>query len=90
MSLCADLHFCLACGLRTQCSQQTIHFPFSLWSSASLFPFFFFFWGGGREVPSLPFLGLHLLLSCSFGGFFPELSFRLSAKPSEYPGPLAV
>ena len=55
MSLCADLHFCLACGLRTQCSQQTIHFPFSLWSSASLFPFFFFFGGGGVKSPLFPF-----------------------------------
>lgn len=42
-SLCADLHFCLACGLRTQCSQQSTLFPFSVWSSTSLFPFFFFF-----------------------------------------------
>ena len=81
MSLCADLHFCLACGLRTRCSQQSTLFPFSVWSSTSLFPFFFFSGEGG--VPSHSFLGLHLFLSCSFGGFFPELSFRLSAKPFE-------
>lgn len=54
-SLCADLHFCLACGLRTQCSQQSTLFPFSVWSSTSLFPFFFFLVRG--ESPLVPFWG---------------------------------
>lgn len=30
--LCADLHFSLACGLRSECSQQITLFPFSMWS----------------------------------------------------------